>query len=235
MADLHQIIYPHAGSNNRIAARTAINAAIGPNLRAIANDDAAKLRHCHMLALSIGDKTKAFIANARALVQHHTIPSEAIFHTGMGMDAPMVAKLAARANRSVMFQDAMRTNFGAGADVNEGADLTAWANHRIGRDHRAGVNAGLRLCGRMKQAGDLNEAGLRGRDYQRDASRRHLLREALLNQYRASLACLQCGQIPPAFHEGDIIRPSQMQRSDTSKLAHIIFCRRQSKCGADGS
>ena len=102
MADLHQVIYPCPWPDHRIATRTAINAATCANLCPIANDHPAKLWHGHMLALSGGDEAEALTTDPRARVQHHAFTSDAVFHAGMGMDAPMRAKLAPRADGAVM-------------------------------------------------------------------------------------------------------------------------------------
>ena len=41
--------------------------------------------------------------------------------------------------------------------------------------------------------------------------------EGLLYHYGAGLAGFQRRQIPLSFHEGDVIRPRQMQRRDTGE------------------
>jgi hypothetical protein len=217
VADLHQIIYPRAGPNNRIAARATINAAIGTNFRAIANDYSAKLWHGDMLALGRCDETEAFLTDARALVQHNAFTRDAVFHTGMGMDAPMRAKLAPRADGAVMGYNTPRANFGPCAHINKGTNLPAGADDGVRRDHRCWMNAGLWLRWWVKQPGDADEAGLRYRHYERDAACRHMLRKGLFNHDGAGLAGLQRRQIPPPFHEGYIIRPRPMQRCDTGE------------------
>jgi hypothetical protein len=125
MADLHKVIYPRAGSDHRIATRAAINAATRANLCPIANDHPAKLWHGHMLTLGGGDEAKTLIADPRALVQHNAFTRNAVFHAGMGMDAPMRAKLAACTYRAVMRQNALRADFGTRPNENKGADFAA--------------------------------------------------------------------------------------------------------------
>ena len=75
----------------------------------------------------------------------------------------MRAKLAARTDGDVVFENTARANFGPRADENKGTDFTVLADDRIRGDHRAWVDAGLWLSRWVEQTSNANETRLRCR------------------------------------------------------------------------
>ena len=104
----------------------------------------------------------------------------------------MRAKLAARTDGDVVFENTARANFGPRADENKGTDFTVLADDRIRGDHRAWVDAGLWLSRWVEQTSNANETRLRCRRFQHHTARRCLSYESWLNHYCAGLAGFQC-------------------------------------------
>jgi len=227
MADLHQIIDAHSGANHRIGTSATINAATSANLRAIANNHPAKLRHRDMLAISGGNETEALIADTGSGMHNQMLPRDTIGQAGMGMNASIRAKLTARTDGDVVFENPARADFGPRADKNKGPDFTIRGDNRIRCDHRAWVDAGLWLSRRVEKTSNPNKTCLRRSSFQHHAARWSLICESWLNHDCAGLAGFQRRQITPPFHEGNIICPSQMQRRYAGKKPPIISgCRK---------
>src|SRR6266851_5975427 len=163
VADMHEVIEHAAGADHRIAGGAAVNRAIGADLDAVLDDDAAELQHAHQ-ALGTRHEAEALPADADAGGDLDPGADQGVADRAIGGDPAVVAEHDAGAEHDIAGDVATGADLDLGPDQRAGIDLRAAADPRRGIDARAGGDAGSEGGGRIEEVADLGigEAGLGG-------------------------------------------------------------------------
>ena len=142
--DLHEIIDPRSGTDDRIFQGAAVDRGVGANFDVVLDHHPADLRH-GMEPVRGDRETEAILADADPRIDIDTMADQGMGHGRMGANANIPADLHTIADHHQR------------PDAPARPDRDVFPNHHAGRgcDHRGRMDAGRYRRQRMKQCCDL--------------------------------------------------------------------------------
>ena len=215
MPDLHQVIDMHAGADHGVLRRTAVDGGVGADLRAVADQHAAQLRHGQEAFLAHGE-AEPVLADARPRKQHHAVADDGVRHRHLRADpavlpdAHPVADHCQRADHGPGPDRHPRADHRVGTDFGARIDLSA----RI--DHGARMDAGTRRRGGMEQRRDFRPAHIRLRRHQCHRAFRHARGKVGMQNNRPGPGRGEQVRVAAIVQKTHIVRPRGLQRRDAA-------------------